>query len=149
MVTIRETRFSKARIADLAQRFEVVSDEFEKLDSRERRVARRFGVKRFDLPDLIAMSKRKSKPGKAAIEKFWDAVIGPSKLDITVDKRWTSGDRCCCVAQVARNDLGDGNYSYCDMLALYQVNDQGLITRMAAHWDFDEMMEQLKKLHSA
>jgi len=70
VVTIRETRFSKARIADLAQRFEEVSDEFEKLDSRERRVARRFGVKRFDLPDLIAMSKRKSKPGKAAIEKL-------------------------------------------------------------------------------
>ena len=69
-------------------------------------------------------------------------------LGITVDKRWTSGDRCCCVAQVAKNDLGDGNYTYCDMLAIYEVNDAGLITRMAAHWDFDAVMEQIKQVQA-
>ena len=87
--------------------------------------------------------------GKAAIEKFWDTVIGPSNLDIRVDKRWTSGDYCCCVAQVARNDLGDGKYTDCDMLAIYEVNEEGLITRMAAHWCFDDVMEQISKLNSA
>lgn len=87
--------------------------------------------------------------GKAAIEKFWDTVIGPSTLEIKADKRWTSGDRCCCVAQVARNDMGNGNYTFCDMLALYEVNDEGLITRMAAHWDFDDMMSQIAKFNSA
>ena len=87
--------------------------------------------------------------GKAAIEAFWDNVIGPSKLEITANKRWTSGDYCCCVAQVAKNDLGDGNFTECDMLAVYEVNEDGLITRMAAHWDFDNMMEQLSKLQSA
>lgn len=87
--------------------------------------------------------------GKAAIEAFWDNVIGPSNVDITANKRWTSGDYCCCVAQVAKNDLGDGNFTECDMLAIYEVNEDGLITRMAAHWDFDNMMEQLSKLQSA
>lgn len=86
--------------------------------------------------------------GKAAIENFWDTTIGPANLEITVDKRWTSGDRCCCVAQVAKNDLGDGNYTYCDMLAIYEVNDEGLITRMAAHWDFDTVMEQIKQVQA-
>ena len=86
--------------------------------------------------------------GKAAIEAFWDTVIGPATLEIRADKRWTSGDRVCCVAQVARNDLGDGKVSECDMLAIYEVNDEGLITRMAAHWDFDGLMEQLAKLNS-
>ena len=86
--------------------------------------------------------------GKAAIEAFWDNVIGPSNLDIRVDKRWTSGDYCCCVAQVAHNDLGDGKVTQCDMLARYEVNEDGLITSMAAHWDFDDMMEQLASLNS-
>jgi steroid delta-isomerase len=84
--------------------------------------------------------------GIAAIESFWDNVIGKANLDIQVDKRWISGDYCCCVAQVAHSDMGNGNVTHCDMLATYDVNEDGLITRMAAHWDFDDMMEQLGKL---
>ena len=30
--------------------------------------------------------------GKAAIEAFWDNVIGPSNVEITANKRWTSGE---------------------------------------------------------
>lgn len=85
----------------------------------------------------------KGHQGIAAIEHFWDTVIGPSNIEIRVEKRWTSGDYCCCVAQVARNDLGDGKYTDCDMLAVYEVNEQGLITRMQAHWNFDDVMAQL------
>ena len=81
--------------------------------------------------------------GKAAIETFWDTIIGPSNLDMRVEKRWTSGDHTCCVAQLARNDLGDGKVTTCDMLAIYEVNDQGLITRMAAHWCWDDVAAQL------
>ncbi|MEM9254260.1 MAG: nuclear transport factor 2 family protein [Pseudomonadota bacterium] len=84
--------------------------------------------------------------GVAAIEAFWDSTIGPANLEITVNKRWTSGEHCCCVAQVARNTYAEGKYADCDMLAQYEVNDEGLITRMAAHWDFDDMMEQIAKL---
>jgi len=87
--------------------------------------------------------------GIAAIEQFWDNVIGQANIEIKAEKRWTSGDRCCCVHQVAKNDLGNGNFTYCDMLATYDVNDEGLITRMAAHWDFDDMMEQLSKISAA
>lgn len=87
--------------------------------------------------------------GMAAIEAFWDNVIGKSNIEIRVDKRWTSGDRCCCVAQVAKNDMGNGNFTECDMLASYVVNDEGLITSMKAHWCFDDMMEQLANLKTA
>jgi len=87
--------------------------------------------------------------GKAAIEQFWDNVIGPSNIEINAEKRWISGDSCCCVHQVAKNDMGNGNFTYCDMLATYDVNEEGLITRMAAHWDFDDMMEQLSKISAA
>ena len=81
--------------------------------------------------------------GKAAIEQFWDSTIGPSNVDIQVQKRWISGDRCCCVHQVARNELGEGKSTLVDMLCVYQVDEQGLITRMSAHWDFDDIMAQL------
>lgn len=87
--------------------------------------------------------------GKAAIEAFWDNVIGKSNIEIRVDKRWISGEHCCCVAQVARNDMGDGNFTECDMLATYEVNEEGLITAMKAHWNFDDMMEQIAALQSA
>jgi len=50
--------------------------------------------------------------------------------------------------QVARNDLGDGNYFDCDMLAIYEVNAEGKITRMAAHWDYEDTMAQLSQLGS-
>jgi hypothetical protein len=81
--------------------------------------------------------------GKAAIAQFWDMTIGHAKLDIQVQKRWISGDRCCCVHQVARNELDDGKQTMVDMLCVYEVNDEGLLTRMSAHWDFDDVMAQL------
>jgi RNA polymerase primary sigma factor len=67
---LRDCKFSKVRVADLAQAFKDLGEAFEKLLGRERKVARRFGVKRFDLPELIAASKRKSRPGRAAFEKL-------------------------------------------------------------------------------
>ena len=84
----------------------------------------------------------KGHKGKEAIAAFWDNVIGKANLDIRVDKRWTSGDYRCCVAQVAHNDAGDGRVIKCDMLAIYDVNEEGLITSMAANWSFDDLMAQ-------
>ena len=83
-----------------------------------------------------------------------DAVVcdpvGISPMDPSGEghhgKRWTSGEYCCCVAQVAKNAVGDGNFTECDMLATYHVNEEGLITSMKAHWSFDDMMDQLGKL---
>ena len=84
--------------------------------------------------------------GREAIAAFWDTVIGPANVTIRADKRWTSGDHCCCVAQVAENDLGNGVVTECDMLARYEVNDEGLITHMSAHWCWDDMAEQLASI---
>ncbi|RLQ23157.1 nuclear transport factor 2 family protein [Seongchinamella sediminis] len=83
--------------------------------------------------------------GIVAIEQFWDTVIGPANIEMRVERHWTSGDYCCCAAQVARNHLGAGKYVDCDMLAVYEVNEQGIITSMRAHWDFDEFMARMAK----
>ncbi len=87
--------------------------------------------------------------GKEAIGAFFDATIGPATLKIVAEQRWTSGDYCCCVHQKAHNTIADGKTVICDMLALYQVNEEGKITRMAAHWDYDALMEQLNEVMSA
>ena len=84
--------------------------------------------------------------GREAIAAFFDATIAPSNLEIIVDKRWTSGDYCCCVAQKAHNTIDEGKVVVCDMLALYEVNQEGRITRMAAHWDYEALMQQLAEV---
>jgi len=84
--------------------------------------------------------------GKAAITKFWDMVIGPSRLTITVHKRIPSGAKACAVHQTISNDLGKGRKTEVEMIAIYEVNDAGKITRMSAFWNWDEMQAQLKAL---
>jgi len=87
--SLRECRLSKARIAEIAERFRAEAQVFEKLDARERRVARRFGVKRFDLPRLVEMSKRRSKPGREALARLGGNPerIETARLDLeAIDK---------------------------------------------------------------
>lgn len=71
--------------------------------------------------------------------------IRPSNLPIRVDKRWTSGDYRCCVAQVARNDMGNGIVTECDMLTTYDVDEHSKITAMSASWSYDDMMAQIQQ----
>lgn len=83
--------------------------------------------------------------GKAGIAKFWDTVIGPSRLTINVHKRIPSGTHSCAVHQTAINDMGKGKTEV-DMIATYEVNDEGKITSMSAYWSWPEMEAQLKQL---
>ena len=83
--------------------------------------------------------------GKAAIAKFWDNVIGPSKLTVTVHKRIPSGTHAVAVHQTVVNSIGKGQTEV-DMIAIYKVNDAGKIIEMSAYWSWAEMEAQLKKL---
>ena len=84
--------------------------------------------------------------GKAAIEKFWDTVIGPANLTITPGKRCPSGAYCCAVPMQAVNDMGNGIKTTIDMIAVYEVDDDGLIKSMSAYWSWNAMEQQLKQL---
>ena len=84
--------------------------------------------------------------GKEAIAKFWDDVIGPSNVSITVHKRIASGDRACAVHQSAVNEMGDDIKTEVDMMAVYELNEQGKIQRMSAFWSWAAMEDQLKKM---
>jgi steroid delta-isomerase len=84
--------------------------------------------------------------GKAAIEKFWDTVIGPANLTLTVHQRCPSGSDTCAVSMTAENNLGNGIQTRIDMIAVYEVDKDGKISSMKAYWNWDEMAEQLVKL---
>lgn len=84
--------------------------------------------------------------GIAAIEAFWDTVIGPANLTLTPVKRFPSGDRHCAVEIQIENDLGNDLKTKLDMLVTYEVDEEGKIKDLAAYWSWDEMMKQLKEL---
>jgi ketosteroid isomerase-like protein len=80
--------------------------------------------------------------GKEAIARFWDTVIAPAQITMTVHKRIPSGDRACAVLQSAVSKMG----TEVEMIATYQVNDEGKITEMRAFWSWAEMEAQLAKI---
>ena len=81
--------------------------------------------------------------GKAAIAAFWDTIIAPSNIQLTVKQRIISGPKHCAVLQQVKNDMGNGKTTLVDMIASYEVNDEGLIIVMSAYWDFDNLMAQM------
>ena len=81
--------------------------------------------------------------GKAAIARFWDTVIGPASLQMTVHRRCPSGDHTCAVSMTVQNDLGNGLRTEIDMIAIYEVNEQGKIASMKAYWSWDDLAAQL------
>jgi hypothetical protein len=84
--------------------------------------------------------------GKAAIEQFWDNVIAPSSIKLTPGLRCISGSHHCAVPMHGENDLGGGLVTHIDMIAVYEVDDAGLIKTMNAHWSWDAMQDQFKQL---
>lgn len=84
--------------------------------------------------------------GKEAIAAFYDTVIGPSNITLTPGLRCPSGDYTCAVPMTALNDLGNGLSVTINMIAVYEVDDAGLIKSMSAFWDYAEMEKQLADL---
>ncbi len=81
--------------------------------------------------------------GKQKIEAFWDNVIANGNVQLEATKRYISGDHHCAVAITGKNDMGFVT-TCIDMLVVYEVNEEGKIVSLSAHWDFDDLMNQIK-----
>lgn len=81
--------------------------------------------------------------GKANIENFWDNVISKGNVQLIAKKRITSGDLHCAVEIEGRNEMG-GVKTVLDMLVVYEVDPEGKIVALSAHWNFDDLMAQYK-----
>lgn len=84
--------------------------------------------------------------GKEAIAKFWDMIIANSNITITPGLRCPSGTHTCAVPMRAENQITDTIKTVVDMIAVYEVDDAGLIVSMSAYWDWSVMEAQLKQL---
>lgn len=80
--------------------------------------------------------------GKARIAEFWDMMIGPGDLTIVPHKRYPCGDSIVAVAMTATNHIG-GLKTYIEMIATYEVNDDGKLIKLQVYWDTDALTEQL------
>lgn len=85
----------------------------------------------------------KGHQGQAAISQFWDQVIAPASMKITIESTIPSGPLACAVVQSVSNELPSGQLTVIKMIASYHVNQAGLITEMNAYWDFDDLIKQL------
>ena len=81
--------------------------------------------------------------GKAKIENFLNNVISKGNVQLTAKKRFISGDYHCAVEIEGRNEMG-GIKTILDMLVVYEVNSEGKIVALSAHWSFDDLMAQYK-----
>ena len=81
--------------------------------------------------------------GKAAIEGFWDKVIGRATLDIQASQRIPCDQACAAVLHVT-NDLGGGKSTKVDMVGIYEVNDEGKLVSLKVYWDFNALMAQVQ-----
>ena len=76
--------------------------------------------------------------GKAALAEFFDNVIASAAVTIHTGEHKVSGKYSCAVPMQAVNDLGEGAVITVDMIAVYHVDEAGLILSMQAYWDWSE-----------
>ncbi len=82
--------------------------------------------------------------GKAEIGVFWDTVIAPVKsFRFTVKDSFANGPYCANVATFS-TEMTDGALVDTDLVAVYRLNDDGLIKSMRAHWEMERAMATIR-----
>jgi len=83
--------------------------------------------------------------GKAGLKRYWDTVFARTKLTIVVTQQLVS-DNICAVVLRTTNDFGGGATTEMDQIGIYEVNDDGKLISVKVYWDWDALLEQVKKL---
>ena len=80
--------------------------------------------------------------GRAAIGAFWDNVIANGSQSFKVKSRIPRSDECA-VFVVMHNRLSDELAFDLDMIVIYRVDGDGLITSLRAFWDYQAVERKL------
>lgn len=80
--------------------------------------------------------------GKEAIAAFFDNVILSATMDFEIEKSIPSGDECANLVTITHH-LPNGKHLPMDMMVIYTANDEGLITRLKAYWEFEKLTERM------
>lgn len=81
--------------------------------------------------------------GKARIAAFWDIMIAPADVQLISHKRIACGEYICAANVTSASKIGDIKVAT-EMMVIYEVNEDGLIMSLRAHWDVDKSAEQVE-----
>lgn len=80
--------------------------------------------------------------GRAALEGFWDLVVGPNDFSFEITSSHTGGNEAALVATV-RGLYPNGTRVTYDGVFVYTVDENAKITSVRAFWDIDAVMAAL------
>ncbi|HET8602358.1 MAG TPA: nuclear transport factor 2 family protein [Marmoricola sp.] len=82
--------------------------------------------------------------GKQAIAAFWEAAIAPvAEFRFTIRDSFANGDACANIGTFSTR-LEDGTLADTDLIAVYRLDEDGLIRSMAAHWEVERTMATVR-----
>ena len=83
--------------------------------------------------------------GKAGLKRYWDTVLGRTKLTIVATQQLVSDNTCACVLRTT-SDFGGGATTTMDQIGIYEVNEDGKLVSVKVYWDWDALLAQVKEL---
>jgi ketosteroid isomerase-like protein len=75
--------------------------------------------------------------GLAAIEAFYDSVIGPNQVSFAIERSHAAGNEVANVGTIS-TVMGDSTV-HTDLVATYRVDDEGKVVALRAYWAMDEL----------
>jgi len=76
--------------------------------------------------------------GIAAIEAFYDTVIGPNDVRFHIEQSWAGGTEVANVGTISTT-LPDGTVVHTDGVFTYRVDDDGRLVALRAYWEMDRL----------
>jgi ketosteroid isomerase-like protein len=76
--------------------------------------------------------------GRAAIEAFYDSVIGPNEVTFRIDSSWAAGDEVANVGTISTR-MPDGTVVHTDGVFTYRVDAAGKVVALRAFWEMDRL----------
>jgi steroid delta-isomerase len=76
--------------------------------------------------------------GRAAIEAFYDTVIGPNDVRFRIEQSWAAGHEVANVGTISTT-MADGTVVHTDGVFTYRVDDDGHLVALRAYWEMDRL----------
>jgi steroid delta-isomerase len=83
--------------------------------------------------------------GHAGISAFWEKAIAPiEKFTFLIHDSHANGNTCANVGTITTR-FPDGTTVDTDLVMVYTINDEGLVSSMRAYWEADRAMATMRK----
>jgi len=76
--------------------------------------------------------------GCAAIEAFYDNVIGPNEVRFRIESSYACGNEVANVGTITTT-MPDGTVVHADGVFTYRIDDDGKVLALRAYWELDRL----------